>query len=65
MAGETPPLSFPLHADVGLLAEPSIRFFAEITRDAIRRSSFKNVPKLEAAINDYLAKHNETASPFV
>jgi len=41
------------------------RFFAEITRDAIRRGSFKNVPELEAAINDYLAKHNETASPFV
>ncbi len=41
------------------------RFFAEITRDAIRRGTFKNVPELETTINDYLAKHNETASPFV
>ena len=41
------------------------RFFAEITRDAIRRGAFKSVPELEATINDYLAKHNDTAKPFV
>ena len=40
-------------------------FFAEITRDAIRRGAFKSVPELEATINDYLAKHNDTAKPFV
>jgi transposase len=41
------------------------RFFAEITRDAIRRGTFKSVAELEAAIDDYLAKHNEAARPFV
>ena len=41
------------------------RFFAEITRDAIRRGAFKSVAELEATINDYLAKHNDTAKPFV
>ncbi len=40
------------------------RFFAEITRDAIRRGTFKSVPELEAAIDGYLAKHNETTQPF-
>ncbi len=41
------------------------RFFAEITRDAIRRGVFKSVAELETAINDYLAKHNEASKPFV
>ena len=40
------------------------RFFAEITRKRIRRGVFKSVPELEATINDYLAKHNETSKPF-
>ncbi len=40
------------------------RFFAEITRNAIRRGVFKSVPELEAAIDDYLAKHNENSKPF-
>ncbi len=41
------------------------RFFAEITRNAIRRGVFKSVPELEATIDDYLAKHNQTSKPFV
>ncbi len=41
------------------------RFFAEITRDAIRRGAFKSTAELEKAINDYLATHNETSIPFV
>ncbi len=40
------------------------RFFAEITQNAIRRGVFKSVPELEAAIDDYLAKHNENSKPF-
>ena len=40
------------------------RFFAEITRNAIRRGVFKSVPELEATIDDYLTKHNQTAKPF-
>ena len=41
------------------------RFFAEITRNAIRRGVFKSVPELEATIDDYLAKHNQNPEPFV
>ena len=40
------------------------RFFAEITQNAIRRGVFKSVPELEAAIDDYLTKHNENSKPF-
>jgi len=40
------------------------RFFALITQDAIRRGVFKSVADLEAAIADYLAKHNATSKPF-
>ncbi len=41
------------------------RFFAEITRKRIRRGAFKSVTELEAAIHDYLAKHNQNPVPFV
>jgi len=41
------------------------RFFAEITRNAIRRGIFRNVAELEATIDDYLAKHNDAPRPFV
>ncbi len=41
------------------------RFFAEITSNAIRRGVFKSVTELEAAIDDYLVKHNEDSKPFV
>ncbi len=41
------------------------RFFAEITRNAIRRGVFKSALELEVAIDDYLAKHNQTPQPFV
>ena len=64
MAGKTTPAQVHFHANLGVLAQVE-RFFAEITRDAIRRGAFKSVPELEATINDYLAKHNDTAKPFV
>jgi uncharacterized protein YbcV (DUF1398 family) len=40
------------------------RFFASITEDAIRRGIFKSVTDLEAAIADYLTKHNATSKPI-
>ena len=40
------------------------RFFAEITAKRIRRGVFRSVPKLEAAIQDYLAEHNQNPQPF-
>ena len=41
------------------------RFFAEITGKRIRRGVFRSVAELEAAIDDYLLRHNATAKPYV
>ncbi len=41
------------------------RFFAAITAKRIRRGVFKSVAALEAAIKDYLEKHNQAPKPFV
>ena len=41
------------------------RWFREITDKRIRRESFANVDQLIAAIEDYLAKHNEDPKAFV
>ena len=40
------------------------RFFAEITNKRIRRGAFRSVRALEAAIKDYLEKHNKNPKPF-
>ena len=40
------------------------RFFAEITRNRIRRGVFKSVADLKDAITDYLEKHNADPKPF-
>jgi len=40
------------------------RFFAEITDKRIRRSSFKSVAALEAAIESYLQERNREPKPF-
>ena len=41
------------------------RFFAEITRKRIQRGTFTSVAELEAAIFDYLNRHNAAPKPFV
>jgi transposase len=41
------------------------RFFAEITTRRIRRGAFASVVDLEAAIHDYLDRHNANPKPFV
>ena len=41
------------------------RFFAEITVKRIRRGIYRSVAELEAAIDDYLLRHNATAKPYV
>jgi transposase len=41
------------------------RFFAEITRNRIRRGAFKSVAELKQAIMQYLEKHNAAPRPFV
>jgi transposase len=41
------------------------RFFAELTRQRIRRGTFRSVRELEKAIRDYVRAHNQRARPFV
>jgi transposase len=41
------------------------RFFAEITRNRIRRGAFKSVAELKAVIMDYLENHNADPQPFI
>jgi len=41
------------------------RFFRDITEKRIRRDSFDSVDVLIAAINDYIAKHNDAPAPFI
>jgi transposase len=41
------------------------RFFRDLTTDRIRRDSFQSVGELEAAIEDYIAAHNEDPQPFI
>lgn len=41
------------------------RFFAEITEKRIRRGAFRSVVALEAAIREYLERHNASPKPFV
>ena len=41
------------------------RFFAEITRQRIRRGVFKSVTELKGAIMEYLEHHNANPTPFV
>jgi hypothetical protein len=44
---------------------PELRFFRDITENRIRRGVFRSVDELEAAIQDYLAKHNAKPKPFI
>jgi len=41
------------------------RFFAEITRNRIRRGAFKSVAELREAIMEYLEIHNANPKPFI
>lgn len=41
------------------------RFFAEITRNRIRRGAFESAAELKGAIMQYLENHNAALKPFV
>ena len=41
------------------------RWFAEITRKRIRRGTFRSVPELIRAIQDYIRENNNGSSPFI
>jgi transposase len=40
------------------------RFFAELTEEVVREGSFKSVPELLAAIENYLLERNENPKPY-
>jgi hypothetical protein len=41
------------------------RWFREITTQRVRRGSFSSVGEFDAAIEDYIAHHNNDPRPFV
>ena len=41
------------------------RFFRDLTDKRIRRGVFKTIPTLVAAIEDYIATHNQSPKPFI
>ena len=41
------------------------RFFRDLTDPRIRRGLFRSVSQLTAAIEDYLAQHNQQPTPFI
>jgi transposase len=41
------------------------RFFRDITTERPRRGVFTSVPQLEAATNEYVARHNTNPKPFI
>ncbi len=41
------------------------RFFRDLTTKRLRRGVFHSVPELVAALQDYLAQHNQAPAPFI
>ena len=41
------------------------QFFAEITRNRIRRGAFKSIAELKSAIMEYLENHIANPKPFI
>ena len=41
------------------------RFFRDLTTKRLRRGVFHSVPELEAALEKYLAQHNQEPAPFI
>lgn len=64
MAGKASPFPSALHADEFLWLNLVERWFAEITRQRIRRGVFRSVRDLTEAIESYLAINNANPKPF-
>jgi hypothetical protein len=59
------PLDLPLHADLGLLAQRGRGVLCQISNRRLRRGVFHSLVDVQAAINRYLAEHNQSPKPFV
>ena len=64
MAQAAQAFSSALHATSSSWLNLVERWFREITDKRIRRGTFRSVKELVAAIEDYLAKHNENPQVF-
>jgi hypothetical protein len=60
-----PRLHLPLNPDLGLMDERGRGLFLGPHTTALRRGSFSGIVDLQAAINCYIAEHNDTPKPFV
>lgn len=41
------------------------RFFRDLTQRELRRGAFKSLEQLQAALTDYVVRHNENPNPFI
>ena len=57
-------LSYPLHADFGIMDNQVERWFAEFARKQLRRGVHTSVRQLEADIRTFIDRHNENPKPF-
>ena len=65
MAGRSPALGLPLHADIGLVAQRGRGFLFHHHPAENSPGVFKSVADLEEAIRRYIREHNGQAKPFV
>ena len=56
-------LGVPLHPDLGLLDQRRRGFFSALTGRRLKRGDFRSLVDLQAAINRYIAEHNEDPRP--
>ena len=41
------------------------RFFRDLTQRELKRGVFRSLEQLEAALTDYIVRHNENPKPFI
>jgi hypothetical protein len=65
MALSAPALDLPLHADLGFLAQRGRGVLCQTLQPPPQAGVFHSLVDLQAAINRYLAEHNQSPKPFV
>ena len=59
------PMSLPLHADFGQLAQPDRDLVRHPQPQSLERRKFRSTEQLTQAIQDFIAAYNQSAVPFV
>ena len=65
LAEAAPTLHLPLHPDFLLWANAVEGWFAELTRQRLKRGVFTSIVELQAAINRFITDANGKPKPFV